>query len=51
MGKILEIVRIKQEIKESNHKYAKYAITSPQAVIDIAMHEIAEDDREIFFVL
>lgn len=51
MEKIFEIVRIKQEIKESNHKYAKYAITSPQAVIDIAMHEIAEDDREIFFVL
>lgn len=51
MEKIFEIVRIKQEIKESNHKYAKYVITFPQAVIDIAMHEIAEDDREIFFVL
>lgn len=51
MEKIFEIVRIKQEIRESKHKYARYSITSPEAVIDIAIHEIAEDDREIFFVL
>jgi DNA repair protein RadC len=51
MEKIFEIVRIKQEIRESDHTYAKYKITNPQAVVDIAIHEIAEDDREVFFVL
>jgi DNA repair protein RadC len=48
---IFEVVRIKQEIKESSEKFAFYTIRSPEDAMHLAMHHIADDDREVFLVM
>lgn len=50
MENIFEVVRIKQEIRESEHPAAWYEIRSPEDAADIAIEEIADEDREVFFV-
>jgi|SRR5690625_1409861 len=51
MEKVFEVVRVKQEIRETEHPAAWYQIGSPEDVVDIARKEIAEEDREVFFVV
>lgn len=50
MEKVFEVVSIKQEIRESEHPSAWYNVRSPEDVVDIARKEIANEDREIFFI-
>ncbi len=50
MEKVFEVVRIKQEIRETEHPRAWYQIRSPEDVVEIARQEIADEDREIFFI-
>lgn len=50
METIFEVVRIKQEIKETEHPKAWYQVTSPDDVVEIAVKEIADEDREVFFI-
>ncbi|GAF66415.1 DNA repair protein RadC [Bacillus sp. TS-2] len=55
MEKLVEIVRIKQEIKEAPEFLQNRKIKSPsdgmEIALEIAHHYIGEDDREIFLVL
>lgn len=50
MEKIFEVVRIKQEVRESEHESAFYRIQSPEDVAKVAQREIADEDREVFFL-
>lgn len=50
MENIFEVVRIKQEIKETEHPSAWYKVSSPEDVVAIAEKEIADEDREVFFI-
>lgn len=50
MENIFEVVRIKQEIKETEHPSAWYKVSSPEDVVAIAEKEIAYEDREVFFI-
>lgn len=50
MENIFEVVKIKQEIRESEHPSAWYSIKSPEDVAEIARKEIADEDREVFFL-
>ena len=48
---IFEVVRIKQEIKESNEPFALYSVRSPEDAQKLAMAHIADEDREVFLVM
>ncbi|MFZ0447133.1 MAG: DNA repair protein RadC [Bacillus sp. (in: firmicutes)] len=48
---IFEVVRIKQIIKESSEPFASYTIRSPEDAQKLAMHHIADEDREVFLVM
>ena len=48
---IFEVVRIKQEIKESTEPFALYTIRSPEDAQKLAMAHIADEDREVFLVM
>jgi DNA repair protein RadC len=48
---IFEVVRIKQEIKESLEPFALYQIRSPQDAQELAAAQIADEDREVFLVM
>jgi DNA repair protein RadC len=48
---IFEVVRIKQEIKESTVRFALYTIRSPEDAQTLAMAHIADEDREVFLVM
>ncbi|MED1203500.1 JAB domain-containing protein [Heyndrickxia acidicola] len=48
---IFEVIRIKQEIKESNAPFTVYTITSPGDAHTLAASYIAEEDREVFLVM
>lgn len=48
---IFEVVRIKQEIKESLELFALYQIRSPQDAQELAAAQIADEDREVFLVM
>ena len=48
---IFEVVRIKQEIKESTEPFALYSIRSPEDAQKLAMAHIADEDREVFLVM
>ncbi|MDQ1005253.1 DNA repair protein RadC [Neobacillus niacini] len=48
---IFEVVRIKQEIKESTVPFALYTIRSPEDAQTLAMAHIADEDREVFLVM
>ena len=47
---IFEVVRIKQEIKESTEPFALYAIRSPEDAQKLAMAHIAVEHREVFSI-
>lgn len=49
MEKVYEIIRVKQEVKESSKE--RYKIQSPDDVIEHAYDLIGEDDREILLVM
>ena len=51
MEKILEIVKIKQVVKENEHGLELTRIRSPKDGADIAYQFIGDDDREVFFVM
>ena len=53
MEPIYEIIRIKQEIQDVPEEYAptNNTIASPQDAWELAKPYIAEEDREIFFVI
>lgn len=54
LEKVMEIVRVKQEIREVEEKYTNHLpekITSPQDVIPFVQRLIGDEDREIFLVL
>jgi DNA repair protein RadC len=48
---IFEVLRIKQEIKESTEPFAHYSIRSPEDAQKLAMAHIADEDREVFLVM
>ena len=48
---IFEVVRIKQEIKESSEPFAQYVIRSPEDAQKLAAAHISDEDREVFLVL
>lgn len=48
---IFEVVRIKQEIRESSLPFALYSIRSPEDAQKLAMSYIADEDREVFLVM
>ncbi|MEH6908523.1 JAB domain-containing protein [Neobacillus drentensis] len=48
---IFEVVRIKQEIKESSVPFALYQIRSPEDAQKLAAAHIADEDREVFLVM
>ena len=48
---IFEVLRIKQVIKESSEPFAFYTIRSPEDAQKLAMHHIADEDREVFLVM
>jgi DNA repair protein RadC len=48
---IFEVVRIKQEIKESALPFEMYSIRSPEDAQKLAMSYIADEDREVFLVI
>ncbi|MDQ0271151.1 DNA repair protein RadC [Cytobacillus purgationiresistens] len=48
---IFEVVRIKQEIKETTAPFASYIIRSPQDAQELAASFIADEDREVFLVM
>ena len=48
---IFEVLRIKQEIKESTEPFALYSIRSPEDAQKLAMAHIADEDREVFLVM
>lgn len=48
---IFEVVRIKQEIKESSLPFALYQIRSPEDAQKLAATQIADEDREVFLVM
>ncbi|MED4455616.1 JAB domain-containing protein [Metabacillus fastidiosus] len=48
---IFEIVRIKQEIKESTEPFARSIIRSPEDAQNLAASYIADEDREVFLVI
>lgn len=47
MEKVIEIVRIKQEIKEIEKKVS---VRSPEDVAEVAKQYIGDEDREVFLV-
>lgn len=49
MEKIYEIVRIKQEVRETLD--SRFIIKSPVDAVEVAYQHIGEDDREVFFVM
>lgn len=49
LEKVLEIVRIKQIVRES--EYGRYSIKSPEDVAHVIQKEIGDEDREVFFVV
>ena len=51
MEKIIEIVRMKQEVKRGRGKYDSFAIRSPQDAIDLIRDIIGDEDREVLLVL
>lgn len=51
MEKVIEVVRIKQEVIERNESYLLKTISSPQDAAEIAMREIGDEDREVFLVM
>lgn len=54
MEKIIEVVRIKQEIKELPEAYQQlegYTIRSPYDGIELAKQLIGDEDREVFLVM
>ncbi|WP_307476318.1 JAB domain-containing protein [Cytobacillus purgationiresistens] len=51
MTPIFEVVRIKQEIKETTAPFASYIIRSPQDAQELAASFIADEDREVFLVM
>jgi DNA repair protein RadC len=48
---IFEVIRIKQEIKESTAPFTVYRITSPDDAHKLAASYIADEDREVFLVM
>ncbi|TDL75847.1 DNA recombinase [Rhodococcus qingshengii] len=48
---IIEIVRIKQEIKESPEPFAQYIIHSPEDAQSLTASYIADEDREVLLVM
>src|SRR3954447_2863768 len=48
---IFEVVRIKQEIKESSEPFVQYIIRSPEDAQKLAASYIADEDREVLLVL
>ncbi|MCM3169478.1 JAB domain-containing protein [Peribacillus frigoritolerans] len=54
MEKIIEVIRIKQEIRElpiEYQEYDQYTIRSPYDAIDFARALIGDEDREVFLVM
>lgn len=54
MKKLIEVIRIKQEVLEVEEKYQfmKYVTaSSPQRVIEAVRQLIRDEDREVFLVL
>ena len=48
---IFEVVRIKQEIKESSEPFVKYSVRSPEDAQKLAASYIADEDREVLLVM
>lgn len=51
MEKIIEIVRMKQEVKRGRGKYDSFKIRSPHDAIQLVTDLIGDEDREVFLVL
>lgn len=47
---IFEVIRVKQEIRETKERYENYVIRSPFDAQDLAATYIAGEDREVFLV-
>ncbi|WP_082168108.1 JAB domain-containing protein [Bacillus sp. 445_BSPC] len=48
---IIEVVRIKQEIRENTGPYDNFVIRSPYDAQELAASYIADEDREVFLVM
>ncbi|MGG0288765.1 DNA repair protein RadC [Peribacillus butanolivorans] len=48
---IFEVVRIRQEIKETSDPFTTYQIASPNDAQELAASHIANEDREVFLVM
>lgn len=48
---VFEVVRIKQEIRETTEPFASFQIKSPQDAQELAAKYIADEDREVFLVM
>lgn len=48
---IFEVVRIKQEIKESSAPFEMYSISCPEDAQKLACSYIADEDREVLLVM
>ena len=48
---IFEVVRIKQEIRETTEGYDNFIIRSPYDAQELAANYIADEDREVFLVM
>lgn len=48
---LFEVVRIKQIIKEVEAPFASFTIRSPEDAQELAMNQIADEDREVFLVM
>lgn len=51
MTPIFEVVRIRQEIRETSDKFTTYQIASPYDAQELAASYIAHEDREVFLVM
>jgi DNA repair protein RadC len=48
---IFEVVRIRQEIKESSEPFVQYAVRSPEDAQKLAASYIADEDCEVLLVM
>ncbi|KMY49727.1 hypothetical protein [Peribacillus loiseleuriae] len=51
LNPIFEVVRIKQEVRETSEPFSSYRIASPGDAQELAVSIIADEDREVFFVM
>ncbi len=51
LNPIFEVVRIKQEVRETSEPFSSYRIASPGDAQELAASFIGDEDREVFLVM